>query len=98
MPEISTKINTEIYKFLWNSTREQIKRDVLCNPKEEGGIGLIVINIFTKAKSIFLTTVLKMSMSPENDTIIKYYLSGKIDKYFKMDNRPRVTSPTNTTY
>ena len=62
--EISNKINTEIYTFIWGGeNRKPLQRDILCNPKEEGGIGLI--NIFTKARSIFISTVLKKLLNPQ---------------------------------
>ena len=94
--DIATRINTEIFKFIWGSNRDPIKRDVLCNLKEHGGIGLI--NIFTKAKSIFLSTTLKMIMDPENETIRYYYMKGKIDKYIKLDYIPKVVSRKSTPY
>ena len=79
--DIATRINIEIYRFIWGSNRDPIERDILYNLKVHGGIGLI--NIFTTAKSIFLSTTLKMIMDPEKD-IIKYYMKGKIDKYIQI--------------
>ena len=64
----SKMIEKEIYRFIWNSNKDSIQRDVLCSSKENGGIGLI--NIFTKAKSILIATTIKILMNADNDTLI----------------------------
>ena len=49
--EYSKLINKELFGFIWKYNYDPIKRDVLCNPKCNGGIG--IVNVFYKAKSIF---------------------------------------------
>ena len=53
----SKNINKELFGFIWKRNYDPIKRDVLCNPKLNGGIG--IIDIFYKAKSIFTASVIK---------------------------------------
>ena len=71
---------------MYGVSRNPIKREVLCNHKEEGGIGLI--DIFTKAKCIFLPTIIKMIVDIDQSKMIRYYLSNKINKYIRIDTVP----------
>ena len=64
----------------------------MCNPKNEGGIGLL--NVYTKAKSIFTATTLKMIQNTQKNEIIEYYMYERIHKYIEMEVRPNYTSKT----
>ena len=93
--EVTKRINKETFRFIWNSNRDFMKREVLYNPKENGGINLI--NLFTKAQSIFLSTTLKMLINSETDTLIQYYMKGKVSKYITITNSIQ-ESRTSTVY
>ena len=46
------ELNKLLYNFIWNSRREKVKRSVLLNPVEKGGLGMI--NVLAKFKSLHL--------------------------------------------
>ena len=46
--ESSKKINHELFGYIWKYNYDPIKRDVLCNPKCNGGIN--IINVFNKVE------------------------------------------------
>ena len=94
--EISKIINKDVYKFIWNSNSEFLSRETLCNSKDNGGIGLI--NIFLKAKSIFTATTLKFLLNSEENSLARYYMFNKVDKFLKFRNPPNEISNVNTTY
>ena len=50
-------IKTEIFNYIWNSKANPVKREILYRSKDKGGIGLL--NIHSKSKSIFASTLLK---------------------------------------
>ena len=94
--EISKLINKEIYKFLWNSNTEFLSRDTVCNTKDNGGLGLI--NIVLKAKSIFIATTLRILVNSENNSLVRYYMYGNVNKFIKFETPPFEVSNVNTTY
>ena len=52
-------INKLIYSFLWNS-RDRIKRNVLINPIEYGGIGIVDVETKLKAlKACWVSRIIK---------------------------------------
>ena len=68
----ATLINKEIFQFIWGSGSNPIKREILYNKKENGGIGLL--DIYQKAKSIFVSTMIKAFLtSNENDLLDSMY-------------------------
>ena len=50
-------ITTEIFKYLWQSKSNPIKRDVVYQIKSKGGLG--IFNVFLKAKCILTSTFFK---------------------------------------
>ena len=59
----SKLINTEIFKFLWQSKYNPIKRETLFQSKYEGGLG--IFNVFYQAQSIYASTFLKQFLTSE---------------------------------
>ena len=57
-PELLTKINKEISKFIWNGRRPKIKESVLKMQKSEGGAGLVDLEIKDKALKISWVKIL----------------------------------------
>ena len=49
------KVNVEIENFIWNNKRPKIARDILCNSKYDGGMGLV--NIRAKQTALLLNWV-----------------------------------------
>ena len=92
----TTQINYNIFNYIWNSKTNPLKRDTLYKKKDEGGIGLL--NIHTKAKSIFANTAIKMFLSSKVESIIKYYLAIRINNIFKLNELPENVSYINTPY
>ena len=89
-------INKVIFNFIWNSKADHIKRDTLCGPKLDGGIGLI--NIEIKAKAIFTATTVKALVNSEDESLIKYFMMEKVNKITKIGNDPREKSQIGTPY
>ena len=77
-------INTEIFKYIWNSSVDPIKRNVLYMGKDKGGINLI--NVHVKSKCIFANTVLKMFLNPDDFGFTKYYITAKMNKILGLRN------------
>ena len=92
----SKLINDVIYRFIWNSGANHIKRDTLCSPKLNGGIGLI--NIALKAKAILTATSLKILLNSEEDSLIRYFLMVRINRIVNIGNNPAVSSISGTPY
>ena len=91
-----TMFNTEIIRFIWGGNGKPIKRTVLCNKKENGGLGLL--DIEKKAKSIFVSTMIKSFLLSNRNDLIRYYLSNKIGYIFNLRSASRNLSMTNTPY
>ena len=87
-------IKKVIFNFIWK--KDHIRRDVLCRPKLEGGIGLI--NIEMKAKAIFTSTTIKALINSEGESLIRFYLMEKVNKITKLGDDPRKKSNTCTPY
>ena len=61
---IITNINKLIYSFIWNNTPDKIKRDVLINTFENGGLNLPHFETF--CKSLKITWVKRYIMGDSN--------------------------------
>ena len=94
--EFSKKINHELFGYVWKYNYDPIKRDVLCNPKCNGGID--IINVFYKAKSIFTATVIKKFVQSNNYDLIKYYMALRINMLFNIRILPNEVSHINAPY
>ena len=75
--EYSKLINKEIFKYIWNSNANPIKREVIYMSKGRGGMGLLDIHV--KSKSIFASTVLNMFSGSDESSLIKYYIAEKMN-------------------
>ena len=93
----SILINKEIYKFIWNHYNvNPIKREILNRSKQQGGIGLL--NIYYKAKSIFVGTIVKLFQKNGENTLLKYYMAIRINALFNIRVLPNKISYRNTPY
>ena len=84
--ENTTLINGEIFTFIWGSAANPIKREVLYNKRANGGLGLL--NVYQKAKSIFVSTIVKSFLLSNENDLIRYYLSNKIGYMFNIKRTP----------
>ena len=58
-------ITKEIFHFQWQSNYNPIKREVLYQSKDEGGLG--IFNVFYKLHGIFVSTFLKHFLNSEEN-------------------------------
>ena len=66
----SILINQEIYKFIWNNKKvNRVKREVICKEKNQGGLGLL--DIYHKARSIFVNTIVKIFLYAKENNKMK---------------------------
>ena len=94
--KFATLINKEIFQFLWGSTSNPLKREVIYNKRENGG--LVLLDIYQKAKSIFVSTMIKSFLLSNEYDLIRYYTSSRIGYLFNITNTPRLISKVNTPY
>ena len=92
----STLINKEIFTFLWGSNSNPIKRIVIYNKKGNGGLGLL--NIFQKAKSIFVGTMIRSFLLSDVNDLIRYYIANKVGNIFNIINDQRNITSSNAPY
>ena len=92
----SILINREIFRFIWGSYYNPLKRDILYNDKCNGGIGLL--NIVQKSKSILVSTVIKQFLFSERNDLIRFYMTSRIGNIFSIRNPPRENSRINAPY
>ena len=89
-------INGEIFRFLWGSQTNPIKREVLYNNRKNGGLGLL--NIYQKSKSILTSTTMKTFLHSEENDLIRYFMGTKIGNVFNITNMPQTVSRYNAPY
>ena len=61
---ILNEINSMFYKFLWNGSRDRIKRKIITKPYAQGGLKMV--NIFQFVKALKLTWVRRFYMTENN--------------------------------
>ena len=71
-------------------------KDVLYNNKMNGGIGLI--DVFLKAKSIYIATILKNFCESKKSDIIQYYMALRLNTMFGITTLPSKFSYSTTSY
>ena len=94
--QISKLINKELFGFIWKYNYDPIKRNVLCNPKANGGIG--IIDVFCKANSIFNATVIKRFIVSKDTDLIRFYMALRVNTLFSIRKLPEKVSYINTPY
>ena len=83
----SKLINKEIFPYLWLSKYNPLKRDNVHQCKYNGGLG--VLNVLHKAQSILVSTFLKQFLnSQEDESILKYYCSLRVNPIFNIRETP----------
>ena len=77
-----------MFEYLWKSKLNPIKRDVIYQEKNQGGLG--VFNVFLKSQCILASTFLKQFLaSKENDTFLKYFCAIRINPLFNIRKLPQ---------
>ena len=80
-------ISKEVFEFLWKSKLNPIKRDVVYQEKNKGGLG--VFNVLLKSQCIIASTFLKHFLdSQENDSFLKYFCSIRVNPIFNIRELP----------
>ena len=83
----SKLIHKEIFEYLWQSKGNPIKRDVIHQDTINGGLG--IYNVLIKSECILTSTFLKHFLrSEENDSLIKYFCSIRVNPIFNIRNLP----------
>ena len=72
------EIQKHIFKFIWNNKNDKIKRNIMMNNKDNGGLKVPHIHSF--AKSLKLTWI-KKSLNPNCKALWKTLLSDKLEKW-----------------
>ena len=70
-------LNKLLFNFIWNSKREKVKRSVLLNPIESGGLGMF--DVLTKFKSLYLSWFINYFQC-KDDTPWKFMFTYWIEK------------------
>ena len=93
----SILINQEICKFIWNNKRvNRVKRKVICKEKNQGGLGLL--DIYHKARSIFVNTTIKNFLYAKENNIMKYYIENKVNQIFGIQSVQNKNKNKSATY
>ena len=71
-------IYTTFYKFLWNGKRDKVKREILTNSYEDGGLKMIDIKLFCQALKM---TWIKKYIDPLNFSPLKILLIDSLEKW-----------------
>jgi hypothetical protein len=75
---ILTDIQKSFHKFLWNGKRDKVKREILTNSYEDGGLKMIYIKLFCQA---FKKTWIKKYIDPLNFSPWKILLIDSLEKW-----------------
>ena len=75
---------------------DPLKELYITIPKTSGGLGLI--NIEGKAKSIFVSTTIKLFVNAGENSLIKYFMALRINVLFNIRDIPRNVSNVNAPY
>ena len=93
----SILINQEICKFIWNNKKvNRVKREVICKEKNQGGLGLL--DIYHKARSIFVNTTIKNFLYAKENNIMKYYIENKVNQIFGIQSVQNKNKNKSATY
>ena len=65
------EINKLVFQYVWGGRYEPIKRNTICRPKKEGGLGMI--NCLAKANTIMINTFLKSYTYEEYRNVLMYH-------------------------
>lgn len=82
--DILKSIRRITFQFLWNNGREVIKRNIIENNKDKGGLELAKIS--EKCESMFIDhniqPVCQESFSHQRQSLFKYFFASKIRKLY----------------
>uniref|UniRef100_A0A3P9NBN4 Reverse transcriptase domain-containing protein n=1 Tax=Poecilia reticulata TaxID=8081 RepID=A0A3P9NBN4_POERE len=83
--KIMASLRKMMFRFLWGSQHEKLKRDIMYRPLSEGGRN--VPNIQIKFKAMFLTPILRVCLNVCPEPIwapyVKFWLGGRVLKTWK---------------
>ncbi|KAI8521374.1 hypothetical protein Bbelb_011280 [Branchiostoma belcheri] len=71
---VRSRIEKEMFNFMWDGKTELVKRQTLLLPKDQGGVGLVSVPL--KAKALMLKTLKKVFTDPQHpcSCFSKYWL------------------------
>ena len=96
-PQWANSINSLLFNFIWITKAEPISRNTLTMDKKLGGLS--VINILTKADSIFACRMLKQFLIDINQfSLITFYNAVRVNPFINIRTLPRNVSYTSTPY
>ena len=96
-PQWAKSINSLLFNFIWITKAEPISRNTLTMDKKLGGLS--VINILTKADSIFACRMLKQFLIDINQfSLITFYNAVRVNPFINIRTLPRNVSYTSTPY
>jgi len=78
--EIITDITRRMFSFIWNNKPDKIKREQLCNQKENGGLGLPNISLFMNS---IKAGWVKRYLDKNNQGQWKIFISKILEKRWK---------------
>ena len=86
--EACRSIQTEVNRFVWRGQHEQLSVQQVCQPVENGGLGLI--NIKIKSKALFHRTFVKHLLDYNNPQSSQLdYLTGMSNPFRTNNNLPK---------
>ena len=81
------QIEQIIFPYIWGSKGNHLKRDVIYNRENAGGLSLL--NVYFKGISIFTKTFVGLFCSSgENESLCKYYCAMRFNPLFKIRETP----------
>ena len=94
---LSKKINKIVFQYIWGGRYEPIRRTTVYRPKKEGG--LAIVDCFSKAKTIMLSTFLKCYTHEEyRNTLMYYYCYIRLNNILPSVYSIHNSTPITTTY
>ena len=94
--DFAKEINKIVFHYIWGGRYEPIKRNTVCKPKSEGGLG--IINCLFKARTLFINTFLKCyTKSDYPNSLMNHYcylrLNNIIPINYSIYNACHITTP-----
>lgn len=77
-PSTVDKLQKEIFQFIWNNKTDKIKRNIMINTKEKGGLSVPHVNSFSKALKL---SWVKKILDANNHAPWKILLTDNLEKW-----------------
>ena len=76
------KLSLLFYKFIWNGSNDRVKRDILCNDYEHGGLRMIDLHLFSYIQK---STWVKQLLDPAYTPVFGKFLEMPVLENFHPD-------------